>query len=147
MNEKHEWEDVDVQAPLPPTYGRTPGKPKKQRRKSADEIQQTKEQGKKVRRFGQICKCSFCGEQGHNTRTCKLREEAGVAASQNNKQGQETQANQDMNLSQLDDMIVDNSVRGNTSNAKKTRTKTSRKSVVILLLNVHLVIVSCEFNI
>ena len=90
VNGEHEWEDVDVQPPLPPTYGRAPGRPKKQRRKSADEIQQTKEQGKKVRRFGQICKCSFCGKQGHNTRTCKLREEAGVAASQMSEQGQET---------------------------------------------------------
>ncbi|XP_027171686.1 uncharacterized protein LOC113771285 [Coffea eugenioides] len=38
VNGENEWEDVDVQAPLPPTYGRAPGRPKKQRRKSADEI-------------------------------------------------------------------------------------------------------------
>ncbi|XP_071930133.1 uncharacterized protein [Coffea arabica] len=82
---------------MSPTYGRVSRRPKKQRRKSGDEIQQTKDQAR--------------------------REEAGVAASQIREQGQKTQANQkDMSFSQLDDMIV----RGNTSNAKKRRTKTSR---------------------
>ncbi|CDP16977.1 unnamed protein product [Coffea canephora] len=87
VNGKNEWEDVDVLVPLPPNYGRAPGRPKKQRRKSVDEIQQTKEQGKKVMRFGQICKCSLYGEQGHNTRTCKFRQKTGVAASQMSEQG------------------------------------------------------------
>nr|XP_027104642.1 uncharacterized protein LOC113725580 isoform X2 [Coffea arabica]XP_027104645.1 uncharacterized protein LOC113725581 isoform X2 [Coffea arabica] len=101
VNRAYEWEDVDVQPPMSPTYGRVSRRPKKQRRKSGDEIQQTKDQAR--------------------------REEAGVAASQIREQGQKTQANQkDMSFSQLDDMIVDNSVRGNTSNAKKRRTKTSR---------------------
>ncbi|XP_027151819.1 uncharacterized protein LOC113751872 [Coffea eugenioides] len=106
VNGENEWEDIDLQAPLPPTYGRALGRPKKQRRKSADEIQQTKEQCKK---------------------TCKLRQEASAAASQMSEQGQETQANWDMSLSQLDDMMVDNHVRGNTLNAKTTTT--SRKFV------------------
>ncbi|XP_071930131.1 uncharacterized protein [Coffea arabica] len=70
---------------MSPTYGRVSRRPKKQRRKSGDEIQQTKDQAR--------------------------REEAGVAASQIREQGQKTQANQkDMSFSQLDDMIVDNSV-------------------------------------
>ena len=47
VNREHEWEDVDVQPPLPPTYGRAPGRPKKQRRKSGDEIQQTKDQARR----------------------------------------------------------------------------------------------------
>ena len=66
---------MNVQPPLPPTYGRAPGKPKKQRWKFVDEVQVMKDKRVKVRRFGQICKCTYCGQKGHNTRTCKLRQE------------------------------------------------------------------------
>ena len=78
VNGDHEWMDINVKSPLPPSYGRAPGRPKKQRRKFADEIQQTK---KTTRRVGQVCMCTYCGNRGHNTRTCKLRNEAAAAAS------------------------------------------------------------------
>ena len=29
----------------------------------------------KIRRFRQIYKCTYCGQKGHNTRTCKFRQE------------------------------------------------------------------------
>ena len=96
---------MNVQPPLPPTYGRAPGRPKKQRRKSTDEVQEMKDKRVKVRRVGQICKCTYCGEKGHNTRTCKLRQQKcgdeDVSLSQMSSAGLH-EAQCETNLSQMD---------------------------------------------
>ena len=76
VNGEHEWIRTNVASPLPTSYGKAPGRPKKKRRRSEDEIQQSKDKRKKLSCVGQINKCTFCGTQGHNKRSCKLRKEA-----------------------------------------------------------------------
>ncbi|KAL3513941.1 hypothetical protein ACH5RR_026658 [Cinchona calisaya] len=72
---EQDWEKTNAIAPLPPTYGRLPGRLKKCRRKGEDEMTQRRERKKKIRRFGQVIKCTYCSEKGHNIRSCKLRKE------------------------------------------------------------------------
>ena len=78
MNGESEWGLTDVgEGPLPPLYGRAPGRAKKLRRRSAEEVQQAKEKTKKkVTRVGQINKCRYCHQRGHNMRSCKLLKDA-----------------------------------------------------------------------
>nr|XP_027101804.1 uncharacterized protein LOC113722766 [Coffea arabica] len=61
INGESEWGLIDVgRGPLLPLYGRAPGRPKKLRKRSAYEIQQSKEKTKKkVRRVGQINNCRY----------------------------------------------------------------------------------------
>ncbi|XP_071916372.1 uncharacterized protein [Coffea arabica] len=75
VNGEHDWTHTHVTPPLPPTYGRAPGRPKKLRKKGEDEIQQKKEKGNKMSRVGQVIKCNYCGEKGHNKRSCNIRKE------------------------------------------------------------------------
>ncbi|KAL3522532.1 hypothetical protein ACH5RR_015366 [Cinchona calisaya] len=63
----------------PPIYERPPSRPKKCRRKCEDEMTHRKERKKKIRRFGQVIKCSYCSKKGHNIRSCKLRMEKEAA--------------------------------------------------------------------
>lgn len=52
LNEEQDWEDVNAQPPLPPIYGKASGRPKKHRRKSANEVDEAKQKRVKVKRFG-----------------------------------------------------------------------------------------------
>lgn len=60
------WLVVDVEEMLPPTYKRGPGRPKKLRRREADE-----ETAGKYKRQCTRYICTKCGEAGHNHRSCK----------------------------------------------------------------------------
>ncbi|KAH7544276.1 hypothetical protein JRO89_XS15G0139300 [Xanthoceras sorbifolium] len=63
--DEHLWPDVEFPTVLPPLKRRRPGKPKLQRRKGLNEP-------KKVPRSSSL-KCSICHEVGHNSRTCKKK--------------------------------------------------------------------------
>ena len=89
INGEREWTKTNLTPPVPPAYGRAPGRPKKNRRKNDIEVRETKEKKRTVSRVGQTCKCSYCGEKGHNKRTCKLRDEAEVEDGTQVRQSQE----------------------------------------------------------
>ena len=67
MNELDMWEDTGFEPVGPPRKQRPPGRPKKRRKRDADE-QRT--QSSKLRRR-LVMKCQYCKEIGHNKRTCK----------------------------------------------------------------------------
>ncbi|KAL5740860.1 hypothetical protein ACOSQ2_030040 [Xanthoceras sorbifolium] len=64
LNE-HLWPNVEFATVLPPLKRRRPGRPKLQRRRGLNEPQ-------KVPRSSSL-KCSICHEVGHNSRTCKKK--------------------------------------------------------------------------
>ncbi|CAL1393142.1 unnamed protein product [Linum trigynum] len=59
----------------PPKTRSMPGRPKKKRRRSANEVEETRAQrngvGEEVTRRGNLIHCSKCGGEGHNARSCK----------------------------------------------------------------------------
>ncbi|XP_069146947.1 uncharacterized protein [Solanum lycopersicum] len=62
MPDKEDWSDpkhVVAETVYPPRYGRSSGRPRKRRRKNADE---------KIS-VNTNC-CGQCGQEGHNRRTC-----------------------------------------------------------------------------
>ncbi|KAL3515896.1 hypothetical protein ACH5RR_022798 [Cinchona calisaya] len=76
---EQDWEKTNAIALLPPTYGRLLGRPKKCRRKGEDKMTQRRKWKKKIRRFGQVIKWTYCSEKGHNIRSCMLRKEKEAA--------------------------------------------------------------------
>ncbi|KAL3519350.1 hypothetical protein ACH5RR_017499 [Cinchona calisaya] len=75
-----------------PSYKSAPGRPKKNRRKGEDEIQQIKGKTKKMRRTGLVNTCTFCHNRGHNIRSCNLRKGAQNAASDGQEPVQQGEA-------------------------------------------------------
>ncbi|XVF67697.1 hypothetical protein PTKIN_Ptkin10aG0142300 [Pterospermum kingtungense] len=71
MNGPHEWKKCGLEPILSPIARRTPGRPKKNRRKSKDEPSKRKD---KLSRTGVIMTCSICGQDGHNMRGCPERQ-------------------------------------------------------------------------
>ncbi|XP_022023764.1 uncharacterized protein LOC110924027 [Helianthus annuus] len=56
---------------VPPKHHKQVGRPRKKRKKSAEELtEQASKQGK-LYRIGQTVKCTKCGRKGHNQRSCK----------------------------------------------------------------------------
>ncbi|XP_052732381.1 uncharacterized protein LOC108344507 [Vigna angularis] len=67
INEQQLWSTSESGSLLPPIYKTPPGRPKKLRRREADEyVTHTKLSKKNL-----VMKCSSCNEFGHNVRTCK----------------------------------------------------------------------------
>jgi hypothetical protein len=67
MPDLDEWSQINTdEVILPPRMRSRPGRPKKARRKGADE----EVQPYKVSRAGYDIKCGNCGVVGHNFRTC-----------------------------------------------------------------------------
>jgi hypothetical protein len=66
MPEPDEWPKVTVDTILPPLVRTQPGRPKKARRRDADEPQHPY----KVTRQGYDVRCGNCGLIGHNVRSC-----------------------------------------------------------------------------
>ncbi|XP_071901078.1 uncharacterized protein [Coffea arabica] len=99
MNGEGNWEKTDVDGPKPPLYGKTAGRPKKQRRRTADEDQQEKEKkAKKMSRVGQVIRCKYCLQKGHNVRSCKLKK------AENNASGSGIQSNEAANNARSDEV-------------------------------------------
>lgn len=63
------WEETPYPDILPPPMRRAPGRPKKSRRKDADEKVRDSTQ---LRRKGMAGKCSRCKQGGHNKSSCPL---------------------------------------------------------------------------
>ncbi|KAJ9546885.1 hypothetical protein OSB04_019428 [Centaurea solstitialis] len=60
-----------------PTHHTQIGRPKKKRRKSAEEISQPIVSGSKLLRRGKTVTCKKCNKRGHNSRSCKGQEVRG----------------------------------------------------------------------
>ncbi|XP_058218418.1 uncharacterized protein LOC131329344 [Rhododendron vialii] len=79
MNEMDRWEKTDKPPIQPPHYTRKSGRPKKCRRREADEPPAQSEDGtKKMRRYLKKLSCRRCGEKGHNVRTCPSGKKGGA---------------------------------------------------------------------
>ncbi|XP_020113667.1 uncharacterized protein LOC109727880 [Ananas comosus] len=63
---QNEWIKTSMPAPVPWRIRRPPGRPKKLRRRAADEPLNPY----KVSRMDKPIKCGNCGKEGHNLRTC-----------------------------------------------------------------------------
>ncbi|RYQ95960.1 hypothetical protein Ahy_B08g091363 isoform A [Arachis hypogaea] len=68
------WEKTGRPAPVSPPIKPKPGRPTKNRRKDKDEGGSGSNTRMK-RKYNPI-RCMFCGEVGHNKRTCKLKKQA-----------------------------------------------------------------------
>ncbi|KAJ9535201.1 hypothetical protein OSB04_un001717 [Centaurea solstitialis] len=56
---------------MPPKHHKQIGRPKKSRRKTAEELSQPLVKGSKLLKIGKAMTCRICHKQGHNARTCK----------------------------------------------------------------------------
>ncbi|XP_058211586.1 uncharacterized protein LOC131323758 [Rhododendron vialii] len=65
---KHDWVKSNNEEVLPPFMRRPSGKPKKVRRKAAEEAEDTRAG---LSRAGRYMPCSKCLQKGHNLRSCK----------------------------------------------------------------------------
>ncbi|KAL0305557.1 UNVERIFIED_CONTAM: hypothetical protein Sradi_5973000 [Sesamum radiatum] len=80
MSHEGLWSESLIIPPLPPNFGRGPGRPAKVRRREADEPtmknkkKSNKKQVLKLRRHQTTVHCRTCGEPGHNTAKCPERE-------------------------------------------------------------------------
>ena len=99
MNGEENWEKTDVDGPKPPLYGKAARRPKKQRRRTVDEEQQEKEKkAKKMSRVGQVIRCKYCLQKGHNVRSCKFKK------AENNASGSGIQSNEAANNARSDEV-------------------------------------------
>lgn len=64
-----EWPKITENPIMPPHFTKRPGRPKKQRKRSQDEVR--KSNPSKLTRHGIRMKCTNCGELGHNRRSCQ----------------------------------------------------------------------------
>ncbi|KAH6771697.1 hypothetical protein C2S51_010101 [Perilla frutescens var. frutescens] len=69
INGKTMWPEAVGDPVQPPLLRKMPGRPKKKRRRAADENEPTK--SKSARIFGIVITCKRCLQPGHNSRTCK----------------------------------------------------------------------------
>lgn len=61
------WPNTEMEPILPPLIKKLPGRPKKQRKRDPDEPSSSTKVSKKY----SVMKCSKCGKDGHNIRSCK----------------------------------------------------------------------------
>ncbi|WJX63126.1 hypothetical protein P8452_48048 [Trifolium repens] len=64
------WPDIEYEEMLPPVYKRTPGRPKKLRRRGADEPRPGK-WSRRIHGGGPTNRCTTCNQEGHNAKSCK----------------------------------------------------------------------------
>jgi hypothetical protein len=74
MEGKENWPVATNPKPHPPIKMKMPGRPKTERRREEGE----KPKGTKLSRKGCIIRCSACGSDKHNRRTCTNNPQAGV---------------------------------------------------------------------
>ncbi|KAL2249690.1 UNVERIFIED_CONTAM: hypothetical protein Sindi_2442700 [Sesamum indicum] len=75
IDDCYSWNETCFIPPLPPRFGRRSGRPSSARRRDADEPMPKKKKGKKgngmkLKRQQTTVKCSKCGQEKHNARTC-----------------------------------------------------------------------------
>ncbi|KAK4390501.1 hypothetical protein Sango_2113400 [Sesamum angolense] len=80
MNSKEMWVKTGYIPPLPPSFGKKRGQPKKTRKPSAGEdgedgkkMNKEKKKETKMKRQGWKVHCKFCGALGHNKKGCQWR--------------------------------------------------------------------------
>lgn len=54
----------------PPAVRKQPGRPKKKRKKAAEETSNSN----KIRKFNVVMSCNICSKTGHNKRGCPLKD-------------------------------------------------------------------------
>ncbi|CAL1381384.1 unnamed protein product [Linum trigynum] len=80
MDGPRQWVPVNLDPIQPPPFRAMPGRPKKKRRLSVDEIlQKDKKNPHKLSRVNRIIFCSKCKQSGHNSRTCPTKNAPPVA--------------------------------------------------------------------
>ena len=89
INGPNLWEHINLQPMKPPNFGRSPGRPKKMRKKGPGEEARTSKscvnpnKPHKVSKVGTKMSCSLCKKYGHNKRSCptnkKSANETGAA--------------------------------------------------------------------
>ncbi|CAL1384353.1 unnamed protein product [Linum trigynum] len=90
LDGRQAWPDAVGYPVHPPKQRSMPGRPKKNRRKSAHEVEvrpQRNGVGEEVVRRGSVIHCKKCGGEGHNARTCTAPTAAPTAAAANNNGG------------------------------------------------------------
>ncbi|KAL0403603.1 UNVERIFIED_CONTAM: hypothetical protein Sradi_2001100 [Sesamum radiatum] len=91
MTHESLWVESFIIRPLPPNYGRGPGRPSKARRREADEPRNKKKKKRglqKLKRIQKTVHCTSCGEPGHNSAKCPEREPTeDTAGNQHNRKG------------------------------------------------------------
>ncbi|XLR61958.1 hypothetical protein S83_012630 [Arachis hypogaea] len=79
------WDKADGYPPLPPHYKKPIGRLTKKRRRDKNEQRPNSNPHKLKRNYG-VTICNYCGQSGHNSRTCQqkkddtLDEEVALAA-------------------------------------------------------------------
>ena len=66
------WTESGLAPIIPPSYHKQPGRPKKVRRREADELSNSSQ---KMRRLFAVITCTKCGREGHNVRTCYMKKQ------------------------------------------------------------------------
>ncbi|KAL0448984.1 UNVERIFIED_CONTAM: hypothetical protein Slati_1454800, partial [Sesamum latifolium] len=77
---ENQWNKACFIHPLPPNFGRRSGRPSKARRRDLDEPMTKTKNGKrgnekKLKRQQTTVKCSKCGKEKHNARTCPTKDQ------------------------------------------------------------------------
>lgn len=89
LNGQNMWPKTNFVPPLPPIIRRPPGRPKRQRRRNADETQNPS-QGR-LRKTDTVIRCGKCHLMGHNSRTCRGQPVGGNPRSRERTRGSQGQ--------------------------------------------------------
>ncbi|XP_011069749.1 uncharacterized protein LOC105155556 [Sesamum indicum] len=81
MGGENQWNETCFIPPLPPKFGRRSGRPSTTRRRDPDEPMTKKKKekrgnGMRVKRQQLTVKCSKCGQEKHNERTCPNKDQS-----------------------------------------------------------------------
>ena len=72
VNGRSMWPTINCPIKItPPKHHKQIGRPKKSRRKTAEELSQPLVKGTRLQKIGKTVTCRICKQLGHNARTCK----------------------------------------------------------------------------
>ena len=77
------WTKSGLAPIIPPNHHKQLGRPKKVRRREADEPSNSSQ---KMRRLFAVMTCTKCGREGHNVRTCYIKKQVQRQGSKKKKQ-------------------------------------------------------------
>ncbi|XP_058781151.1 uncharacterized protein LOC131655272 [Vicia villosa] len=121
LNGQNKWPKTTQPDMFPPLYKRGAGRPKKLRRREADEVNQNKWQ-----RTNTSHRCKVCFELGHNKRTCKKNKQIGPTSGvQANVQNEEVPPN---NVTTTEDVPTQASQTAQANVAAKKEHKAKGKA-------------------